>query len=121
MHEMLFPDEALAILREAQWDPFASRSYEIMSGGFRWSDECWGDVTPICMEQGSWAFRYVLGYRAWLIRGVPREELRLPWDQLLRACPEWPGFRPERCSPTLAGELQIEDQRTIEALNRWIV
>jgi hypothetical protein len=57
------------------------------------------------MKHGSWAFRFLMGYRASLIRGIPREELRPPWDQLLR---EWPGFRPERHDPTLAAELDRE-------------
>src|SRR5262249_52343053 len=115
---MLFPEPALAILRQARRDANARRSYEIMSGGFAWSDERRGEVTFICMEHGSWAFRYVLGYRASLIRGAPREGLRASWDQLLRECPQWPGFDPERRSPTLAGELAREDQRTGRTLDR---
>jgi len=115
--EMLFPDEAFALLQQARWDASATRQYEIMSGGFAWSDEWPSDVAYLCVERGSWAFRYVMGYRASLIRGAPREELRAPWDQLLRECPEWPGFRPERSSPALTKDLDYESNRAFRELD----
>ena len=111
MNELLFPAEAVAILRQARWDANAQRSYDAMSGGFGWSDEGLNDVALLCVEVGNWAFRYLMGYRASLIRGAPREELRAVWDQLRRECPGWPGFRPERSSPDLAVELKCEDRR----------
>ncbi len=120
---MLIPEQALAVLRQARWDASASRRYEIMSGGFIWSDERLGEVAHLCVEQGNWAFRYVIGYRASLIRGAPREGLRAPWDQLLRECPDWPGFRPERSSPILARELDAESEqacRELDELDREI-
>ena len=110
MDRMLFPVAALAILRQARWEPDATHSYEVMSGGFAWSDERLSQLSTACMAEGSWAFRYLMGYRASLIRGAPREELRPPWDQLLRECPEWPGFRPERSDPSLAAELDRESR-----------
>src|SRR5262249_44476426 len=105
MDEMLFPEAALAILRQARWDPNATHSFEVVSGGFAWSDERLQEAAAACMEHRSWAFRYLMGYRASLTRGAPREELRPPWDQLLRECPEWPGFRSERSGPEVAAEL----------------
>lgn len=111
MIEQLFPVEALAIFRQATWDANAKRSYDAMSGGFGWSDERLGDVADICIKVGNWAFRYLMGYRASLIRGTPRDELRAAWDQLQREYPDWPGFRPERASPDLAIELKHEDRR----------
>jgi hypothetical protein len=118
MDEMLFPEPALAVLRQARWETNALRSYEIMSGGFQWSDERLGEAARICMEHRSWAFRYVLGYRASLTRGAPREGLRAPWDQLLRECPDWPGFRAERVSPELAAELDREWRRVCVGFRR---
>jgi hypothetical protein len=115
---MLFPPEALALLRKACWDANARRRYEILSGGFAWSDERLWDVAPICMAQGSWAFRYLMGYRASLIRGMPRDALRAPWDQLLRECPDWPGFRLERSNPALLRELEAEDERAVRDLDQ---
>ena len=114
---MLFPDAAIEILRRARWTPDATRSYEIMSGGFHWSDECLFDVAQICVESDSWAFRFVVGYRASLIQGVPRDELREPWDQLRTECPDWPGFRPERCHKSLAKELDQESQKASDDLD----
>jgi hypothetical protein len=116
---MLFPEQALVVLRQARWDALALRSYELMSGGFHWSDErLLGDVAFLCMEQGCWAFRFIIGYRASLIRSAPREELRAPWEQLLRECPNWPGFRQERSSPELLRELETEDERTARELDQ---
>jgi hypothetical protein len=59
-----------------------------------------------------------MGYRASLIRGSPREELRPPWDQLFQECPEWPGFRPERRDPSLANELDRESRRVDVCIRR---
>jgi|SRR5208283_4847944 len=119
MDEQLFPPEALAILRQALWDPNATRSYEIMSGGFSWSDERMTDVSFVCMAHRSWAFRFLMGFRASLSAGAPREELSPPWDQLLQECPDWPGFREERRSTELAAELHRESRRMCINCLRW--
>jgi hypothetical protein len=116
--QMLFPEEALAILHEGRWDANATHSYEVMSGGFAWSDERLSQSATACMAHGSWAFRFLMGYRASLIRGSPRKELRPPWDQLLRECPEWPGFRPERRDPSLATELDRESRQVDVCVRR---
>lgn len=114
---MLFPDAAIQILREARWSPDATRRYEILAGGFYWSDELIFDVARICVEAESWAFRFVVGYRSSLIRGVPRDELRKPWEQLQIECPNWPGFRQDRCGPSLIQELNREDQKACDDLD----
>ena len=114
---MLFPDAAIEILREARWIPDATRSYEIMSGGFHWSDEKLIDISRMCVDLDNWSFRFVIGYRASLIRGEPRDELREPWDQLLNECPDWPGFREERCSSILAEELNRASKKVCDDLD----
>ena len=112
---MLFPDTAIDVLREAVWDQDATRHFEMMSGGFMWSDEGWRDVARMCVRLDNWAFRYVLGYRASLIRESPRHELVAPWEQLLESCPDWPGFREDRCAPELRTELDATcEQRMAE-------
>jgi hypothetical protein len=116
--ETLFPEAALAVLRQARWDPNATHSFEVMSGGFAWSDERLGEAAAACLEHRSWAFRLLMGYRASLIRGAPRDELRPPWDQLLPECPQWPGFRPERSDRALAAELDRESRRTAACVRR---
>jgi hypothetical protein len=109
--ESLFPEAAIAILRRTQWNPRAACAYEGMSGGLVWGDEFPLDAISACVSVDNWAFRYVLGYRASLIRGTPREELRPPWDQLAQQCPQWPGFRPERRSSELRKLLEAENTR----------
>ncbi len=113
---MLFPDAAIIVLREARWSPDADRTFELMSGGFVWSDERLVDVAHICTEVDNWAFRSVIAYRASLIRGVPRTELVEPWDQLRLVCPDWPGFRPERADPSLKKALDAENEEMIRQL-----
>jgi hypothetical protein len=102
---MLFPEEALALLREARYDPGALRAWVVSAGTFHWTDELMSAVDPVCAKHGSRAHFYLLAYRTSLIQGHPIEEYRRPWEQLRQACPEWPGFRPERCSPDLARPL----------------
>ena len=109
--EMLIPH-----LRGLRADPAATRSYEAMSGGFFWSDE--RPPAPYSESASDYAMRFLLGYRASLIRGQPREELRPVWDAVLAACPGWPGFLHERSSPALAEELNRASKRTMRHLER---
>lgn len=108
--EMLIPH-----LRELRVDPAATRHHEMMSGGFFWSDERPG--ADYSDASADYAMRFLLGYRASLVRGQPREELRPVWDAVLAACPGWPGFQPERCSPTLAEELARASKRSLRHLH----
>ena len=57
---MLFPEAALVILRQSRWEPDATPSYEVMSGGFAWSDERLSQASTACMAEGSWAFQFVM-------------------------------------------------------------
>lgn len=101
MDEMLFPEEALAFLRETRHDPDARRGFECLTTSFHWSDERLSRVVRLCLNHDSRAYFYVMVYRTSLIKGEPIEEYRRVWDQLRESCPEWPGFRPERCSTDL--------------------
>jgi hypothetical protein len=96
------PPKAIEMLRAAQYDPTAVRRAELMTASFIWSDERNG------VPGNSASVRALFGYRGSLQRGQPDESLREPWDQLLTACPEWPGFRPERWSATLRDDLGRE-------------
>ena len=103
MDRLLFDQEALDFLSGAVYDPDAKRSYEVMSDSFAWSDELLWDALA---EFGTaWPFRELMAYRGSVIRGAPDFELRPVWEQVAKACPGWPGLRPERNSPTLATEL----------------
>ncbi len=109
---MLFSDADIKILSLAHWTSDAQRSFEIMSGGFVWSDE---QLKEISFQSLS-AVRYVISYRASLIRGVPRDELSQPWKQLRTDCPDWPGFHPDRCNSSLAQELDQASRKACREL-----
>src|ERR1700689_1212629 len=95
------PDAELLLkqLRGLKFNPNATRDFELMSGGFIWSDERPRDYDDVVT---GYAFRFLIGFRASLIHGKPREELRFVWDAVWAGCPDWPGFRPERFSTELA-------------------
>ncbi|PQO33448.1 hypothetical protein C5Y96_11435 [Blastopirellula marina] len=114
-----FPESALVILRQTSWDPDAKFDYEGMSGGLVWSDEFPREVIRACRCEDSWAFRYILAYRASLIRGEPREQFGVVWDQLARECPNWPGLRPERQSPALLEHLNAKEDRFVQELEAF--
>jgi hypothetical protein len=101
MDETLYPDEALAFLRQMQYDPEARRGFEHLSASFHWSDEGLPRAMRLCMNQASRATFYTMVFRTSLIKSEPIEEYRSNWEQLRAACPGWPGFRPERCSTDL--------------------
>lgn len=101
MDEMLFPEEALAFLRQMQYDPDARRGFECMSTGFHWSDEGLPRAMRLCLNHGSRATFYTMLFRTSLMKGQPEEACRQTWEQLREACPDWPGLRAERCSSDL--------------------
>jgi hypothetical protein len=111
MDEMLFPDEAVAFLRETRYDPDARRGFEALTCALHWSDERLPRVARMCMNHGSRAYFYLMVFRSSLIQGKPKEEYRRTWDQLEAACPDWPGFRPERSSTELAEHLECRMNR----------
>jgi hypothetical protein len=93
--------------------PDAVREYELLSDAFVWSDE-----TPKVKGSPPAAFRHLLAYRSFLIRGKSHELLRRVWENVQAACPTWPGFRAERCSPTLARELERFSRRGLKEVKR---
>lgn len=119
MDSLLLPVDAIAVLRRAVWQPDAKRSYELMTGSFWWSDELVHELSRLCVGRDNWSFRYLMGYRASVIRGAPNEALRPVWEQVARECPNWPGLRPERNSPGLAAELHREGRRQCVEFMRW--
>lgn len=118
MDEMLFPKEALAILRQARYDPQARRGLEYLTMSFHWSDERLTQVVRPCRKHDSRAYHFAMVFRTSLMQGTPVEEYRRTWNQLREACPEWPGFRPERCSPDLLPIWQREVRRMCLGLER---
>ena len=96
------PDILTRAIRRCRYSPAATRSAELMSGGFMWSDEM--PARWYFDPDYGYTFRLLIGFRASLIRGEPIEGLRPIWDKVRRLCPQWPGFRPERSDPVLREE-----------------
>jgi hypothetical protein len=113
----LFPANAIAAMRETKWNPSARMAYEGFSGGLMWDDEFPDEAIEACVNVDNWAYRSVIAYRASLVRGLPREDLRQWWDQLARECPNWPGFRSERRSPDLLAILEAKEKAFIEGMD----
>jgi hypothetical protein len=109
------PEVLIPHLRRLRADPQATRQFEMMSGGFLWSDEKPAGYSDAAAD---YALRRLLAYRASLVRGRPREELASTWEAVLAACPEWPGFLPERRSPALAEELDRASKSSMRSLDR---
>jgi hypothetical protein len=118
MDEMLFPDEALAVLRQARYNPQARRGLEYLTMSFHWSDEGLSQAVRACRKHDSRAYHFAMVLRTSVMQGTPVEEYRPTWDQLRKACPEWPGFRPQRCSPELLPVWQREVRRMCLGLER---
>jgi hypothetical protein len=98
----LLPPNVVELFRATHYDPNAVRRAELLTASFMWSDEVGGvpgNLAPV---------RALFGYRGSLQRGRRDESLRESWEQLLVACPNWPGFRPERCSAALRDDLEHE-------------
>ena len=100
-------------LQSLKYDPNATRVFELMSGGFCWSDERPDAYDDVVL---GYAFRFLLGYRASLIRATPNDTLRSVWDLVQARCPNWPGFRPERLDRELSTELDSENRRAMRRL-----
>lgn len=80
-------------LNDVGFSETARPFYEALSGALIWEDE-----TPsIPFSELGW-FRAALAYRTSLILGQPRTELESIWNALRKFSPNWPGFRPERCT-----------------------
>jgi hypothetical protein len=110
------PDILARAIRRCRYSPAATRSAELMSGGFMWSDEM--PARWYFDPDYGYTFRFLIGFRASLIRGEPMEGLRPIWDEVRRLCPQWPGFRPERSDPALREELERELRSTCRSVTR---
>jgi hypothetical protein len=106
MGEPYFPEQAIAVLRAARFDPAANPGLELLSGSLIWDDEGYLEFVPICRHFGCLAYWEPVVFRSSLILGRPDERSRWGWEELQRVCPGWPGFRPERRSESLRAELE---------------
>ena len=106
MAEPYFPEQAIAVLQAARFDPTARPSLELLSGSLIWNDEAYLEFPAVCRYHGCMVYWEPVVFRSSLIRGQPDESCRRGWKELQRASPEWPGFRPERRSESLRAELE---------------
>jgi hypothetical protein len=106
MSEPYFPEEAVALLRAARYDPAARPSLELLSWSFIWDDEGYLEFVPACRVRGCLAYWEPVLFRSSVILGQPDEQCRRGWEELRRLCPEWPGFRPERYHESWRHELE---------------
>lgn len=110
----------LEFIRSLEYDPDARRTFEWLSGAFVWSDE--GMVLPdqpaeVVIIVGG-LIKRLAAYRASLILGEPRTEFADVWDEVRKAAPNWPGFRPERQHPDLHEPLERALAEVIPSLDR---
>jgi hypothetical protein len=103
------------ILKDCVHDPNALRHYDLMRGGFVWSDEMPSEARLAAIL----LLAKVIAYRASLTLGKPRQEFEGEWNDLKEAVPTWPGFREERISDNLVKrDLMAEDKKTDRCIAR---
>ncbi len=111
MTEAYFPEDAVACLRRTRYNPAARPSLELVSGSFLWEDEFEDYIAFVahCRAQGCLRYGEPVGYRTSVIRGRPNAGHRRGWEELRKACPDWPGFREERYGAHLRPELERQE------------
>jgi hypothetical protein len=106
-----FPAEALVCLQSARFQRDAFPCLDVGSESLFWSDEAFMEFAAVCQSHGCEWFLDPLIHRSSIICGQPDEASRQAWEELLRLCPGWPGFRPERRSESLGEELNRQISR----------
>jgi hypothetical protein len=108
------------IIGQLQYDPEATRSFDLMSGAFLWSDER-PEIDSRQPEHSMVVInllRKLFAYRASLILDSPRSEFAELWEEVRSVAPDWPGFRSERRSTELREPLQIASDEMLQQLDR---
>jgi hypothetical protein len=97
-----------AELNAACLDEHATRGFDLLSGGFKYSDEIPGEL----MSRDNVVLivsvlRRLWGYRASIIRGAVRRDLEETWQAVQVLAPLWAGFDPARRSCELSDDLAM--------------
>lgn len=100
------------------FDPNAKRDVELLGAAFVWSDEKPDFNCPDATIPVTRFFQYLLWYRKSLMQEKPAVAFTVFWEAFHKACPTWPGFRPERCAPPLLDELNAEVDVMMKKLKR---
>ena len=85
-------------LRKCKFSSDAKPFFELMSGGLVWDDERISGLEPELLG----CLRGLFRYRSSLIEQSPDERFSSLWNIAKQDCPEWIGFREDRCSAGLA-------------------
>lgn len=104
-------------IQNLTYDPNASCKYELFSGGLYWSDEMTHDIVFSLIDDNNYLFRYLIAYRASLMTSSERKELHTIWETMQTLFPNWPGFRPERCSTKLKDALLLCRKKSDDEIN----
>ena len=86
----------LAELKKLRHNPRARQSWSLFAGGFVWSDErrSWRQRQ---FDELETVMSALINCRAMLTLGKqPEPFVKAIWTLVEEACPDWPGFRPER-------------------------
>ena len=110
--------ELAAKFESLSFDNDASRELELFGGAFVWSDERPTLDSPDGTISITRFFQYLLWYRKSLIEESPVAAFSKYWDEFRRLCPNWPGFRAERCDPVLRSELDAEVSAAMAQIER---
>jgi hypothetical protein len=102
--------------RDAPW------SVDILSGGFKFSDEFPDNVNePAVLLPLITLLRRLWAYRVSLVEGKPRSELGPTWELTKALAPKWAGFTPDRCSPgmkPIVDEVKAKDSQFAQDIER---
>jgi len=105
------------LLGKCEYDPKATRGFDVFAGGFTWSDEVPSTEfidekqRPIIVVR----LRTVVAYRASLSFDSPRPEFELDWNELAKSVPNWPGLRDDRIHGDIQRLLKIHQYQLARA------
>src|SRR5215469_14255183 len=82
----------IGLFRTLQYSPNATAKYDLLSDALIWEDEM-----PRNLPFADMGFlRHIWRFRITFLQSNGALTDRC-WTAMKSACPEWPGFRPERC------------------------
>ena len=97
-------DYVKSVLSDCSCDEDAKRYYDVLRGGFVWTDELPGRERRSEFLGATFQLADVIAYRASLSLGQEaNEKWTQAWNQLKEILPNWPGFRQERGSNRFCG------------------
>lgn len=105
--DKVFSRKAIQILNAMPFDENATYFYELMAGGFLWSDE-FPEI-----DSNKWkdfghddVYRYLLAIRREIMLGNEDRKQHPLWKQVKTYAPSWPGLRQERLTGRIVNRLK---------------